>query len=88
MDPSGSVVNTFLGPSIIRAMKHDLPQFKLRLPADLKDRLETAAAEKDRTLTAEIVARLEASFTANEDLVDTFKLLIHQAAQELVKEQK
>ena len=44
-------------------MKHDHPQFKLRIPPNLKEALEQAAATSDRTLTAEIVARLESSFT-------------------------
>lgn len=38
------------------------PQFKLRLPAELKKRLEDAAARANRSLTAEIVSRLESSF--------------------------
>lgn len=51
---------------MIRGMKHDHPQFKLRIPPKLKERLEQEAARNDRTLTAEIVARLEASLAAVE----------------------
>lgn len=40
------------------------PQFKLRLPADLKDRVEAAAAENNRSMNAEIVAALEEKFPA------------------------
>lgn len=36
--------------------------FRLRLPEDLKRRVESAAADHRRSMTAEIVARLEASF--------------------------
>lgn len=43
-------------------MKHDHPQFKLRIPPKLKEALEQEAARHDRTLTAEIIGRLEGSF--------------------------
>lgn len=62
MNLSRSVVNTFLGP-YDPAMKQTDPQFKLRLPAALKERLDAAATEGERTLTAEIVSRLEATFS-------------------------
>lgn len=45
----------------MRRMKQTDPQFKLRLPQDLKDRLESVAASSRRSLTAEIIARLEIS---------------------------
>ena len=38
------------------------PQVNLRMPAELKDRLDEAAELNKRSLTAETVARLEASF--------------------------
>lgn len=42
-------------------------QFKLRLPVRLREQLDAASAENERSLNAEIVARLEASFgSANE----------------------
>lgn len=37
-------------------------QFKLRLPAELRAQLEQAAMESRRSLNAEMVIRLEASF--------------------------
>lgn len=40
-------------------MKRTDPQFKIRLPEDLKDRLETLAAREQRSVSAEIVARLQ-----------------------------
>ncbi len=43
-------------------MKQDDPQFKLRIPPELKRQLEEAAKSNTRTLGAEIVARLQASF--------------------------
>jgi uncharacterized protein (DUF1778 family) len=38
------------------------PQLNFRCPADLRDRLEGAAAISGRSLTQEVVARLQASF--------------------------
>ncbi|MFT8480341.1 Arc family DNA-binding protein [Gluconobacter oxydans] len=38
--------------------RHDDPQFKFRIPLEMKERLEAAAKEKGRTLTAEILQRL------------------------------
>ncbi|MFC0710727.1 Arc family DNA-binding protein [Azorhizophilus paspali] len=43
-------------------MKQTDPQFKLRLPAELKARIDQAAADSHRSINAEIVARLAASF--------------------------
>lgn len=37
-------------------------QFKIRLPHDLKDKIRASADEHNRTMTADIVARLEQSF--------------------------
>lgn len=38
------------------------PQVNFRMPQELRDKLEDASKENKRTLTAEIVARLESSF--------------------------
>ncbi|SFC84748.1 Arc-like DNA binding domain-containing protein [Pseudomonas citronellolis] len=38
------------------------PQFNLRIPADLKSRVEEAAKLNKRSATAEIIARLEETF--------------------------
>ncbi|QGL63113.1 Arc family DNA-binding protein [Stenotrophomonas maltophilia] len=43
-------------------MARDITPFPLRLPADLRDRLEQFAKMEARSLNAEIVSRLEASF--------------------------
>ena len=45
-----------------KGMARNDPQVNLRMPADLKDRLDAAAEENKRSLTAEVVARLEESF--------------------------
>lgn len=49
--------------SIMRRMKQTDPQFKLRLPTDLKQLVEEAAKANNRSMNAEIVARLQDSFT-------------------------
>nr|WP_108606775.1 Arc family DNA-binding protein [Aminobacter sp. MSH1] len=36
--------------------------FRLRIPEELKQRIAVAASENHRSMTAEIIARLEASF--------------------------
>lgn len=38
------------------------PQFKLRLTPDLKHKIDKAAEASNRSMNAEIIARLEASF--------------------------
>lgn len=40
----------------------DEVQANLRLPADLRDKLKAAAQQNHRSMTAEVVARLEDSF--------------------------
>ncbi|MCF5179634.1 Arc family DNA-binding protein [Pseudomonas syringae] len=42
-------------------MSREDSQFKLRMPAELRDAIELAAKERKRSLNAEIVARLESS---------------------------
>jgi Arc-like DNA binding domain len=48
-------------------MARDDPQVNLRIPADLKDRLDRASEKHKRSLTAEVVARLEETFESNKD---------------------
>lgn len=38
------------------------PQYKLRLPTDLKEKIKQASEDNHRSMNAEIVARLQASF--------------------------
>lgn len=44
-------------------MKNDHFRSQFRLPSELYDRLKESAEREGRSLNAEIVARLEASFT-------------------------
>ena len=43
-------------------MSRDYPQFKLRLPPELRARINEAAAGNHRSVNAEIVARIQQSF--------------------------
>lgn len=45
-------------------MSRSDPQVNFRLPADLRDQLQASAVASGRTLTAEIIARLQGSFEA------------------------
>lgn len=46
------------------------PQVNFRMPADLKSRLEDAAKQHGRSVTQEIIARLEASLRPAEESTD------------------
>lgn len=46
-------------------MARDDPTIYMRIPADLKDQLDAAASSNRRSLTAEVVARLQASFVGS-----------------------
>lgn len=47
-------------------MSREYPQYKLRMPPELKDAINTLAEKNNRSMNAEIVARLEASIDAEE----------------------
>lgn len=44
------------------APKQTDPQFKLRLPPELKAKIEAVASDNNRSMNAEMLVRLEASF--------------------------
>jgi len=48
-------------------MSREDPQFKLRMPTQLRDQAEQSAKASGRSLNAEIVARLESSFLGEKD---------------------
>lgn len=48
-------------------MAREDPQMKIRFPVDLKDRIEQSANDSGRSMNAEIVARLAASFHPHAD---------------------
>jgi len=60
------------------------PQFKLRMPAELKDEVGRAAAAGNRSLNAEIIARLEASFEA-ENVIAEQNAMVMDLAEKLVE---
>ncbi|PIA74319.1 DNA-binding protein [Ectopseudomonas toyotomiensis] len=61
-------------------MKRTDPQFKLRIPENLKAKVDDSAKANHRSVNAEIVARLEASF---DEGVTLEKLVPVKKAQEL-----
>lgn len=59
-------------------MSREDPQMKIRLPADLKDSVEVAAKANNRSMNAEIVARLQASFDKGKDKpISTYATVEH-----------
>lgn len=51
-----------------RVMSREDPQMKIRLPADLKDQIETSSKQSGRSMNAEIVARLQESFNPSPNI--------------------
>ncbi|MFP5422649.1 MAG: Arc family DNA-binding protein [Gammaproteobacteria bacterium] len=49
--------------------RHVLPPYSLRMPDDLRKQLEVASKQTKRSLNAEIVARLEASFEPHPQII-------------------
>lgn len=62
--------------------------FSVRLPVELRERLEAAAAEAGRSVNAEIATRLELSFRMGEHKVEMEKLFDLNAAQRQQIEEK
>ena len=69
-------------------MARNEPQVNLRIPEALKSELDAAAIKNKRSLTAEIVARLEASFDVDGDLVAKFDQLMDVRQARLLEELK
>lgn len=70
----------------IPRMRKDDPQINLRIPPDLKERIQQAAKSNRRTQTAEILARLEESFKA--DTAISGKDFGQMTAHEFLEEQR
>lgn len=64
-------------------MKQTDPQFKLRIPPELKDRLDLMAEKNSRSLTSEILLRLETT-VALDEIIGAMKFGGFQAAPELI----
>lgn len=78
-------------------MARDDPQINLRIPAALKERLDEASVQSKRSLTAEVVARLEESFdagsskprtTVDDRTLDLFAEKVGQVLDEREKKRK
>lgn len=52
------------------------PQFNIRMPEKLKEKIESAAAKSGRSMTAEVIHRLEHSFPSDET-IDLFNPTKH-----------
>ncbi len=65
------------------------PQINFRIPQELKDALDSASAENRRSLTAEVVARLQASFQQPVGVRTEYRItLAPQAATESIPQSK
>lgn len=64
------------------------PQYKLRLPERLRDKIKESASTHNRSMNADIVARLEASFEVNSKLTDVEKADYEELKKELKKDMK
>jgi hypothetical protein len=74
-------------------MTREDPQMKLRLPPELKEMLAEAAIENNRSLNAEVVSRLQESFTdgaspIDEHALDLFAEKVGQVLDEREKRRK
>lgn len=56
-------------------MARNDPQMNLRVPMELKEKIEKTALENGRTITAEAVYRLEESFNKTQPQVDDLESL-------------
>jgi len=75
-------------------MARDEPQINLRIPAALKERLDKVSERNKRSLTAEVVARLEESFSGaaaapiDEHTLDLFAEKVGQVLDERERRRK
>jgi predicted DNA-binding protein len=65
-------------------MARNDPQMNLRVPMELKEKIEKAALDNGRTITAEAVYRLEQSFEPELNVIDSFEF---GAMERIYKEQ-
>lgn len=64
------------------------PQYKLRLPQELRDKIKKSAGEHNRSMNADIVARLEQTFEAAIVLTEVEKADYEELKQEVKKDMK
>ncbi len=58
------------------------PQFNLRIPEDLKTMIQDASSKSDRSMNAEIVARLRDSFNSYENNQESTEEIARRVARE------
>lgn len=56
----------------INGLKMGFAQVNFRIPQELKDKLEQAAKDSGRSITAELVTRLERSFDESTNVIGIF----------------
>lgn len=56
-------------------MARNDPQMNLRVPVELKEKVEKAAFENGRTITAEAVYRLEQSFNSTQENIELIRMM-------------
>lgn len=69
-----------------RRMSSSYEQVNFRMPTELRDRLREAAEANNRSVTAELVHRLEASFSAppsTDDAIEKLQGILWQAVEKL-----
>jgi hypothetical protein len=62
-----------------------IPPFGLRLPPDLKERVQAVAKANNRSMNAEIVARLSESFTGSGQITPATVTALENATEALVR---
>ena len=71
---------------MVEPMKQTDPQMKIRLSPELKKSIDKSAKENMRTLNAEIVARLQASYDLdNQETESTEEIARRVAREEIAK---
>ena len=78
MNHRGSIVKTTV-VHYSRLMTREDPQLKLRLPEEMRDRIATAAKQNNRSMNAEILARLEVSLATEEGFSRNERLFLEGA---------
>ena len=79
----------YLRYMVIMSSKHLNAQYNLRLPDDLKEKVAQSAKEHNRSMNADIVARLEESFEPEVKVSETLEFqLMMQSYLEQAKQIK
>lgn len=63
------------------------PQYKLRMPHELRDKIKSSAEKKNRSMNADIVARLEQTFKEESTTPSTSNVLIVTAVYQTLREE-